>query len=172
MRKTYINYLLFSLFAFALLCATSGNIDNREKQVHKIVSIVNLICKETDVMARQSSIEPVRIFVLLTFVLIDCYFVKSYLWKAELPVFWGCKFRIQSPRCKLMKSNICSILLDLFLEQVYSIHKGFRLCFCKWEVKTMDYKSEIIELINNIENEKFLSFIYRMIQSFKKEWGY
>lgn len=36
----------------------------------------------------------------------------------------------------------------------------------------MDYKSEIIELINNIENEKFLSFIYRMIQSFKKEWGY
>lgn len=109
MRKTYINYLLFSLFAFTLLCATSGSIDNREKQVHKIVSIVNLICKETDVMARQSSIEPVRIFVLLTFVLIDCYFVKSYLWKAELPVFWGCKFRIQSPRCKLMKSNICSV---------------------------------------------------------------
>lgn len=36
----------------------------------------------------------------------------------------------------------------------------------------MEYKDEIILLVNGIENDKFLSFLYRMILSFKKEWGY
>ena len=36
----------------------------------------------------------------------------------------------------------------------------------------MDYRKEIIELLHNIEDKKFLSFLYRMIISFKKEWGY
>lgn len=36
----------------------------------------------------------------------------------------------------------------------------------------MDYKSELISIINNIESEKFLLFLYNLINSFKKEWGY
>ena len=33
----------------------------------------------------------------------------------------------------------------------------------------MDYKKEIIELIENIHSEKFMN---NMIISFKKQWGY
>lgn len=35
----------------------------------------------------------------------------------------------------------------------------------------MDYKKEIIELIENIHSEKFMKFLYNMIISFKKQWG-
>lgn len=36
----------------------------------------------------------------------------------------------------------------------------------------MDYKKEIIELIENIHSEKIMKFLYNMIISFKKQWGY
>lgn len=36
----------------------------------------------------------------------------------------------------------------------------------------MDYKKEIIEMIQKIGSEKFMKFLYNMIISFKKQWGY
>lgn len=36
----------------------------------------------------------------------------------------------------------------------------------------MDYKKEIIEMVEKLESEKFLKFLYNVIISFKKEWGY
>lgn len=36
----------------------------------------------------------------------------------------------------------------------------------------MDYKQMIFEALNDIENESFLKFIYDIIKSFIKEWGY
>ena len=35
----------------------------------------------------------------------------------------------------------------------------------------MNYKKEIIEMIQKIDSEKFLKFLYNMIVSFKKQWG-
>ena len=36
----------------------------------------------------------------------------------------------------------------------------------------VDYKKEIIEMLENIHSEKFMKFLYNMIISFKKQWGY
>ena len=36
----------------------------------------------------------------------------------------------------------------------------------------MDYKKEIIEMIQKIDSEKFIKFLYNMIVSFKNQWGY
>ena len=36
----------------------------------------------------------------------------------------------------------------------------------------MDYKKEIETFLNEIQNEKFLKFLYNVIDSFKKQWGY
>lgn len=36
----------------------------------------------------------------------------------------------------------------------------------------MNYKEEIIKTVKNIENEKYLEFIYNFILSFKKKWGF
>lgn len=36
----------------------------------------------------------------------------------------------------------------------------------------MDYKKEIIEMIQKIDSEKFMKFLYNMIVSFKSQWGY
>ena len=36
----------------------------------------------------------------------------------------------------------------------------------------MDYKKEIETFLNEIQNEKFLKFLYNVIVSFKKQWGY
>ena len=36
----------------------------------------------------------------------------------------------------------------------------------------MDYKKETVEFLNEIQNEKFLKFLYNVIVSFKKQWGY
>lgn len=36
----------------------------------------------------------------------------------------------------------------------------------------MDYKKEIIKMLENIHSEKFMKFLYNMIISFKKQWGY
>lgn len=33
------------------------------------------------------------------------------------------------------------------------------------------YKKKIIELVEKIENQEFLEFIYQMLRSFKKKWG-
>lgn len=37
---------------------------------------------------------------------------------------------------------------------------------------SMDYKKEIGNLLNEIQSEKFLKFLYNVIVSFKKQWGY
>lgn len=39
-------------------------------------------------------------------------------------------------------------------------------------MKKEDYKAQIVELIKNIDNEKFLFFICNMIESFIRKWGY
>ncbi len=36
----------------------------------------------------------------------------------------------------------------------------------------MDYKKEIIEMIQKIDSKKFMKFLYNMIVSFKEQWGY
>ena len=36
----------------------------------------------------------------------------------------------------------------------------------------MDYRKMIIELVEKLESEKFLKFLYNVIISFKKQWGY
>lgn len=36
----------------------------------------------------------------------------------------------------------------------------------------MDYKKEIIEMVQKIDCEKFMKFLYNMIVSFKSQWGY
>lgn len=36
----------------------------------------------------------------------------------------------------------------------------------------MNYKKKIIEMVQNIESEKFIKFLYNMIISFKEQWGY
>ena len=34
-----------------------------------------------------------------------------------------------------------------------------------------DYKKKIIEMVNKIENVRYLKFIYGLLISFKKKWG-
>lgn len=36
----------------------------------------------------------------------------------------------------------------------------------------MNYKEKILESLEEIDNNDFLKFIYSIIQSFKKKWGY
>ena len=36
----------------------------------------------------------------------------------------------------------------------------------------MDYKEKVIEMIQKIESEKFMKFLYNMIVSFKEQWRY
>lgn len=36
----------------------------------------------------------------------------------------------------------------------------------------MDYKKQLVEEIKTIENEKLLKFLYELVQSFRKNWGY
>lgn len=33
------------------------------------------------------------------------------------------------------------------------------------------YKEQIIEMVNKIDNSKYLKFIYDLLMSFKKKWG-
>lgn len=33
------------------------------------------------------------------------------------------------------------------------------------------YRGQIIEMVQNIENQKYLAFIYDTMMSFKKKWG-
>ena len=37
---------------------------------------------------------------------------------------------------------------------------------------SMDCKKEIENFLNEIQSEKFLKFLYNVIVSFKKQWGY
>ena len=34
-----------------------------------------------------------------------------------------------------------------------------------------DYKKKIIDMVNKIENVRYLKFIYGLLISFKKKWG-
>ena len=34
-----------------------------------------------------------------------------------------------------------------------------------------EYREKIIEMVNRIENERYLKFIYDLLISFKKKWG-
>ena len=34
-----------------------------------------------------------------------------------------------------------------------------------------DYREKIIEMVNRIENARYLKFIYDFLISFKKKWG-
>ena len=43
---------------------------------------------------------------------------------------------------------------------------GFR------QMMTKDYKIKIAKLVDDINDEKLLKFIYNIISSFKKKWGY
>ena len=36
----------------------------------------------------------------------------------------------------------------------------------------MNYKKKVIEMIQKIESEKFMKFLYNAIVSFKEQWGY
>lgn len=36
----------------------------------------------------------------------------------------------------------------------------------------MNYKEEIFNLLNGIESENFFKFLYDLIKTFKKDWGY
>lgn len=36
----------------------------------------------------------------------------------------------------------------------------------------MDYKKEIENFLNEIQSENFLKFLYNIIVSFKRQWGY
>lgn len=33
------------------------------------------------------------------------------------------------------------------------------------------YREQIIEMVNKIDNSKYLKFIYDLLMSFKKKWG-
>ena len=35
----------------------------------------------------------------------------------------------------------------------------------------MDYKKEIVELLNTIDNIEFLEYVYRFVKRLKKNWG-
>lgn len=35
----------------------------------------------------------------------------------------------------------------------------------------MNYKKKVIEMIQKIESEKFMKFLYNVIVSFKEQWG-
>lgn len=35
----------------------------------------------------------------------------------------------------------------------------------------MDYKKELVKVIDEISDVKFLQFLYEMVCSFKKKWG-
>lgn len=47
-----------------------------------------------------------------------------------------------------------------------------------WEMTNEEYRGDspdygelIIEMVQNITNQKFLCFIYELLNSFKKKWG-
>lgn len=61
-------------------------------------------------------------------------------------------------------------LLAKWVHTVYNKYKH-TFGFAKEDGK-MDYKRKIMELLGNIESEAFLKFLYNIIISFKKEWGY
>lgn len=36
---------------------------------------------------------------------------------------------------------------------------------------TKEYKEKIVDIVNSVENEKVLVFLYDLLESFKKKWG-
>lgn len=41
----------------------------------------------------------------------------------------------------------------------------------EYRVISPDYGELIIEMVHKIDNQKFLCFIYELLNSFKKKWG-
>lgn len=43
--------------------------------------------------------------------------------------------------------------------------------FLQWEVRTMDYKKLLIDMIDKINNVEFLEFLYTFSKKLKENWG-
>lgn len=40
-----------------------------------------------------------------------------------------------------------------------------------WEGHTMDYKKLIVEMLDDIQNEKMIEYLYGLIKGVMKKWG-
>lgn len=40
-----------------------------------------------------------------------------------------------------------------------------------WEGRTMDYKKLIVEMLDDIQNEKMIEYLYGLIKGVMKKWG-
>ena len=56
-----------------------------------------------------------------------------------------------------------------WLRSIYVFKNADRIVVRRY---SMDYKKEIGNLLNEIQSEKFLKFLYNVIVSFKRQWGY
>lgn len=59
--------------------------------------------------------------------------------------------------------------VDSAEEPLYYIHRDFAGVFLQWEVRTMEYKGEIITIIENIKDEWILQQIYEYSLNMTKE---
>jgi len=53
--------------------------------------------------------------------------------------------------------------------------RNFERAFAKTKKReglTVDYKKQLIEQIQAMENEKILKFLYELVQAFRRNWGY
>ena len=110
--------LLFT-FITVLLCAfvyQRPNLENIEKIEPTASTITVISCGVEFDDNTNIYIQP--IFMCLTLLwYVSLFFQvigqaqKVYLWKVELPVFWGAKYRIQSPRCKIT-NEYSNLFLD------------------------------------------------------------
>lgn len=41
----------------------------------------------------------------------------------------------------------------------------------EYRISSPDYGELIVEMVHRIDDEKFLCFIYELLNSFKKKWG-
>lgn len=105
MQKICVVYVIIAFFALSLFDLNDFDVIHYQENFLLIESCADNT--DNEVMAREANILPVLIYVFFSFAIMDCS-TKTVWWKADLPVFWGCKFRIQSPRCKLTFSNIRS----------------------------------------------------------------
>ena len=65
-----------------------------------------------------------------------------------------------------MSDSIVNYTLDAF-RKVW-----IQNVICRCIQALNDYKKEIGNLLNEIQSEKFLKFLYNVIVSFKRQWGY
>ena len=66
---------------------------------------------------------------------------------------------------KLDKKSSCilTITLILLISLLVNVYQS---------IAGIEYKKEIGNLLNEIQSEKFLKFLYNVIVSFKRQWGY